>query len=116
VFLADKGYRVRSFARKHFALANKKTKELKLGCTTVNAELMKRRLTWRLHLRTKGTYKEFRVAVLACLEHHFDNHDHCLDEWCPGKRAVHDSREKHSLQLCCKTNNHEMYAKFKEYH
>jgi hypothetical protein len=34
VFLADKGHMVRSFARKHFALANEKTKELKLGCTT----------------------------------------------------------------------------------
>jgi hypothetical protein len=116
VFLVDKGHRVRSFARKHFALANEKTKDLKLGCTTVDAERMKRRLSWTLRLRTKGTYEEFRVAVLACLGHHFDNHDHCLDEWCPAKRAVNDSREKHSLRLRCKTKNNEMYAKFKEYH
>jgi hypothetical protein len=38
VFLADKGHRVRSFARKHFALANEKKKELKLGCTTINTK------------------------------------------------------------------------------
>jgi hypothetical protein len=50
-----------------------------------------------MRLRTKGTYEEFRVAVLACLEHHFDNHNHCLDELCPAKRAVNDSREKHNL-------------------
>jgi hypothetical protein len=37
-FLADKGHRVRSFARKHFTLANEKTKALKLGCTTIDAE------------------------------------------------------------------------------
>jgi hypothetical protein len=116
VFLADKGHRVRSFARKHFALANENTKELKLGCTTVDAERIKRRLSWTLRLRTKGTYEEFRIAVLACLEHHFDNHDHCLEVWCPAKRATDDSREKHSLRLRCKTKNHEMYAKFKEYH
>jgi hypothetical protein len=54
------------------------------------------------------------VAVLACLEHHFDNHDRCLDEWCPAKRAVNDSREKHSLQLSCKTKNNETYAKYHE--
>jgi hypothetical protein len=69
-----------------------------------------------LHLRTKGTDKEFQIAVLACIKRHFDNLEHCLDEWCPAWRAVGDSREKHSLCLRCKTKNHEMYAKFKEYH
>jgi hypothetical protein len=53
MFLADKGHRVRSFARKHFALANEKTKDLKLGFTTVDAERMKRRLSWTLRLRTR---------------------------------------------------------------
>ncbi len=45
VFLADKGHRIRNFSRKHFALANEKTKDLKLGCTTVDAERMKSRLS-----------------------------------------------------------------------
>jgi hypothetical protein len=116
VFLEDKGHRVRSFARKHFALANEKTNELKLGCITVNAERIKRRLSWTLRLRTKGTYEEFRITVLACLEHHFDIHKHCLGEWCPAKRAEGESQEKHSLRLHCKTKNHERYTKFKEYH
>jgi hypothetical protein len=43
-------------------------------------------------------------------------YDHCLDEWCSAKRAVNDSREKHSLRFVAKQKNHEMYAKFKEYH
>jgi hypothetical protein len=110
-FLADKGHRIRSFAKKHFQLANEKTEELKLGCTTVDAEQMKRRLRWTLRLRAKKTYKEFRIAVLACLEHHFDNHEHCLDEWCPAKRADGDSSEKHSLRLHCKNKNKEIYSK-----
>jgi hypothetical protein len=79
VFLAEKGHRVRSFTRKHFTLLNEKTKELELGCTSVNV-LIKRRLSWTLRLRRKGTYEEFQIAILACLEHHFDKHEHCLDE------------------------------------
>jgi hypothetical protein len=60
VFMADKGHRVRCFAiaKEHFALANEKMKDLKLGCTTVDAEQTKRRLSWALGVRTKGTYKE----------------------------------------------------------
>jgi hypothetical protein len=115
-FLANKGHRVRSFAKKHFGLANEKTKELKLGYTTVDAKRMKRRLSWMLRLRTKGTSEEFRIPMLACLEHHFYNHEHCLDEWCPAKRADGDSSKKHSLRLHCKTKNKEMSSKFKEYH
>jgi hypothetical protein len=53
VFLADKGQRVRSFARNYFALANEKREESKLGCTTLDKE----------HI----TYKAFQIAVLACL-------------------------------------------------
>jgi hypothetical protein len=100
VFLADKGHMVRSFTRKHFALANKKTKECKLGCTTADAERMKRRLSWTMCLRTKGSYEEFRIAVLACLEHQLDNHKPCLDKRCPAKRAEGDSCKKvHSSSL-----------------
>jgi hypothetical protein len=58
VFMANKGHRARCFAKEHFALANEKTKELKVGCTTVNAEQTKRRLSWALDVHTKGTYKE----------------------------------------------------------
>jgi hypothetical protein len=65
VFLADKGHTVRSFARKKFTLANGKTKELKLGCTSVDAERIKGRLSWALRLRTKGSHEEFQIAVLA---------------------------------------------------
>jgi hypothetical protein len=103
VFLADQGHRVRNSARKHFALANEKMKELKLDCSTINAERIKRRLSWTLRLRRKSIYKEFPIEVLACLEHHFDNQEHCLDEWCPARRAEGDSQEKHSLRLHCKT-------------
>lgn len=73
-FLSNKGHRVRSFARKHFALVNEKSKALKLvGTASVNAERIKRRLSWMLRLRTKGTYMEFRIAVLACLKHNLTN-------------------------------------------
>jgi hypothetical protein len=57
--LADKGHSARrGIARKYFTLANEKTKALKLGCTAIDPERIKRRLTWTLRLRTKGTYKK----------------------------------------------------------
>jgi hypothetical protein len=87
---------VRSFARKHFTLAHEKTKSLKLGCTSVDAERIKRRLSWMLRLRTKGTYKDFKIAVLACLEHHFNNHLHGGNDWHPAKNARYDVKTTHS--------------------
>jgi hypothetical protein len=38
---------------RYFALVNEKTKELKLGCTSVDSERIKRRLSWTLRLPTK---------------------------------------------------------------
>jgi hypothetical protein len=52
--------------------------------TKVDAERMKRRMSYTLRLHTKGTYDEFRVAVTAVLEHHFDVHEFC-GAWCPAR-------------------------------
>jgi hypothetical protein len=68
-----------------------------------------------LRLRTGGTFEEFRIAVLACLEHHFDNHIHC-GTWCTAKGAEGEAKEQHSLRFRSKTKHSEMYAKFSEFH
>jgi hypothetical protein len=116
--LEDKGHRIRSFLRNHFPLTNKKTKALTLGCTTIEAKRIKWRLSWMLRLRMKGTFKEFCIAVLSCLQHHFDNQENCLNEWCLAKRVegAARTRKRHSLHLSCQTKNLEVYSKFKEYH
>jgi hypothetical protein len=79
-FLADKGQRVRGYSRFLF-LESAKSVAKGWGCTKVDAERMKRRLSWTLRLHCHGTYEEFKTAVLAVLEHHFDNHEFGGD-WC----------------------------------
>ena len=75
-FLADKGHCVRGYARVYFVEA---AKSIANGCgmTKMDAERMKRRMSWTLRLHCGGTYEEFRRAVTAVLEHHFDNHEFC---------------------------------------
>jgi hypothetical protein len=66
VFIADKGHRVRCLAKEHFALANEKTEDLKLGCTAANAEQTKKRLSWVLGVCTKGIYMWPSSNSISC--------------------------------------------------
>jgi hypothetical protein len=74
-FLADRGHCRRGHIRVYFAEAGKSKKD-GCGCTKTDAERMKRRMSWTLRLHCGGTYEEFWTAVLAVLEHHFNNHVH----------------------------------------
>jgi hypothetical protein len=76
-FLADKGHRVRGYTSFLFAESVKSISN-GCGCTKVDAERMKRRLSWTLRLHCFGTYEEFKTAVMAVLEHHFNNHTFCV--------------------------------------
>jgi hypothetical protein len=78
--LADKGHRVRGYSSYIFAESVKPLVN-SCGCTKVDAERMKRRLSWTLRLHCFGMYHEFETAVRAILEHHFNNHQYCGD-WC----------------------------------
>jgi hypothetical protein len=79
-FLADKGHRVRGYSRFLFAEAIKSIVN-GCGCTKIDTERIKRQLSWTLQLHCFGTYEKFQKAVLAVLEHHFNNHVFCGD-WC----------------------------------
>ncbi len=72
VFMADKVHRSRCFAKELFTLTSEKTKDLKLGCTTVNAEQTKRRLSWASGLRTKNTYMLPSSNSISCAGERFD--------------------------------------------
>jgi hypothetical protein len=72
VFMADKGHRVRCFAKELFALASEKMKDLKLGCTIANAEPTKRRLSWTSGVRTKDTYMLPSSNSISCAGERFD--------------------------------------------
>jgi hypothetical protein len=110
IFRADKGHRVRNYAKSFFALSLKPKKEKK-GFPSVDAEQeMKGRMSWTLCLHAGDTFEEFQKAVLAVLEQHFGNHDLC-GEWCKEK-YVSDA-EKTKLRLQCKDKSTNMYLHFK---
>jgi hypothetical protein len=113
-FLADKGHRTRGYARVLFAEAAK-SKKNGCGCTKLDAERMKRRMSWTLRLHSNGTYTEFRKAVLAVLEHHFDNHQHCAD-WCQAASGTAEEIRDSGLRFRSKERNKELYLFLKSHH
>jgi hypothetical protein len=50
--------------------------------------------------------EEFRIAVLACPKHHFDNHVHC-GNWCNANNVREEAKTMH---------NNKIDARFKQYH
>jgi hypothetical protein len=86
ILLADKGHRVRGYSSKLFAEAYK-SKKMGCGMSKLDAERMKRRLSWTLKLHCGGTYEDFKKAVQAVLEHHFGNHEFCAD-WCEARNGT----------------------------
>jgi hypothetical protein len=113
-FLADKGHRTRGYARVLFA-ESMKSKKNGCGCTKLDAERMKRRMSWTLRLHSNGTYAEFRKAVLAVLEHHFNNHQHCA-EWCKSATGTVEEIRESGLRFRCKVRNKELYLFLKGHH
>jgi hypothetical protein len=114
-FLADKGHRVRGFTSFLFAESVKSISANGCGCTKVDAERMKRRLSWTLHLHCFGTYEEFKTAVLAVLEHHFNNHTFCGD-WCKSGHGTREEIRETGLRFRCKTRNNALYIVMKKHH
>jgi hypothetical protein len=102
-FLADKGHRVCGYSRFLFAEAIKLIAN-GCGCTKVDAERMKRRLSWTLRLHCFGTNEEFQKAVLAVLEHHFNNHVFCGD-WCQSANGTAEELSATGLRFRCKERN-----------
>jgi hypothetical protein len=85
--------------------------------TKVNAERMKRRMSHTLRLNTKGACHEFRVAVTAVPEHHFDVCEFC-GAWCPPRTegSEGDVSNKGGLRFRCKTRNKDMHLSMKKNH
>ena len=104
-FLADKGHCTRGYTRVIFAEAAKSKKD-GCGCTKMDAERMKRQMSWTLRLHSTGTYHDFEKAVLAVLEHHFDNHEHCA-AWCKSANGTAEEVRETGLRFDakCATRN-----------
>jgi hypothetical protein len=111
-FLADKGHRIRGYAKKFFPLAAL-YEEKNIGCKKLDAAWMKRYTSWELRIATRGTFN--KIALTAVLEHHFDNHEHCVG-WCKAKGKIGVEKKKSSLRFRSKTRNAGMYNHFKVLH
>jgi hypothetical protein len=53
--------------------------------------------------------------VLAVLEHHFDNHQHCPN-WCKSANGTAEEVRKSGLRFCCKVQNKELYLFLKRHY
>jgi hypothetical protein len=115
LFLADKGHRVRGYASKLFVQANKNKKD-RCGMTKLDAERMKRRLSWTLKLHCQGSYDEFKTAVRAVLEHHFGNHEYCAD-WCESAKGTEEEVSNKNLRFRNKDDfDGQLYLFLKTHH
>ena len=113
-FLADKGHRNRGYSSVIFKEATKSKKD-GCGCTKIDAERMKRRMSWTLRLHSGGTFEEFRTAVLAVLEHHFGNHEHCA-AWCKAGEGTKEEIRERGLRFRCKVRDEKLYEFLKTHH
>ena len=114
IFFADKGHRVRGYIRVLFTESYKSAAD-GCGCTKIDAERMKRRMSWTLRLHCGGTYAEFKTAVHAVLEHHFNNHEYCGD-WCKAAEGTAEELVENRLRFRCKTKDAKLYLFMKKHH
>ena len=64
IFLADKGHRARGHAHVLFTRSHESAAD-GCRCTRVDAERVKRGLSWTLHLHWSGTHKELKKAMFT---------------------------------------------------
>jgi hypothetical protein len=50
------------------------------------------------------SFKEFKKAAKAVLEHHFNNHKLC-GEWCPANNWKEDEKQLKKLKYGCKVKH-----------
>jgi hypothetical protein len=57
---------------------------------------------------------KFKVAFVAVLEHHFNNHDSCGD-WCKAVLGTEEEMRQTGLRFRCKVHNKELYLFLKKH-
>jgi hypothetical protein len=61
------------------------------------------------------SFRKFKVAAKAVLEHHFNNHTFC-GKWCPANKWKDDERKKKALKYRCKVKHALLYEQMKAIH
>jgi hypothetical protein len=107
VHLADPNHRVKSFGNKIYEYVNMGVK--KSECEKSDAERLKRNLSFCIRTNVQKTFDEFKTAMNAVLEHHFDCHEYCDAEWCAHLRE--DDGKKRYYR--CKKKNKKLYEQLR---
>mmetsp|Transcript_37340 Transcript_37340/g.90740 ORF Transcript_37340/g.90740 Transcript_37340/m.90740 type:complete len:493 (+) Transcript_37340:1541-3019(+) len=82
IHLADINHRVRSFKSKMYKLVY--AKQSISICEKSDAERLGRNFAFAVHMYSSNDLPTFKKKVLCALEHHFDDHEHCDQQWCRG--------------------------------
>jgi hypothetical protein len=113
---ADKVHRKKIYGGGHYKIEKTDTQLKKPDC-----ERMKRNFSLCLWQNagpaTGKTVEEFKTGVEAVLEHTFNNHEHCFDEWC--KYMVEANAELDDVDTSTrflKKTKGETYAKMRKLH
>lgn len=90
----------------------------KYTATTIDAERLKRNMAWTLKLKPLEedcTYDDFKNAVQAVLNHHFNDHALC-GNWCQAKNLTLVELSTKGLKYHDKLKDNNMYLMFKKVH
>ena len=113
-FLADPQHRVKVVAKAIFAILLLCKKD-RCGCT--KADALRIKTNWGYFLKqNRGEGLEKMIAMSqAPLEHMFDNHEHCDQQWCLKKRAAKEGKQYNDAEgeFRCKKAHKELYELLK---
>ena len=85
-WLAAPSHRIKVVAKYIFALAA--LPKSKSTCTKLDAVRLKKYFGYMNKTNREGTILEINIALLAIIEHLFDNHEYCNSRWCRPKRIL----------------------------
>ena len=90
IWLADPGHRIKTVARKIYALVPLP----KSQSTCVNGDAVRFKMNFGYFLKRhrNGTLEEMRIAKNAVIDHSFDFHEYCSTQWCLPKKEQEERK------------------------
>jgi len=88
----------------------------KCNCTDVDCYRVKRYLGYFVKRSRSKEFSEFKRDLNAVLDHLFNNHTYCSQDWCPVLKAEATGQDVSKLDLKhhCKTKDKVLYEQMKE--
>ena len=95
IWLADPGYRTKTVSRKIYALVS--LPKSQSTCCNGDAVRFKMNFGYMLKRNRRGTLKQMSKAAKAVIDHSFNYHEYCSEEWCLPKL---EEKQKKNLPSC----------------